>query len=440
MNKTHNAEVQSWVESARTPDTDFPLQNLPFGVFRRKQGGMRPAVGVAIGEMIIDVSHLHKTIPFAGPAAIGAEACADETLNRLLASGSIVWSALRAELFDRYGERGRKNRADLEASLVPMEDAQMLLPMTVGDYTDFYTSIYHATNVGGMFRPDNPLLPNFKHMPIAYHGRASSLIVSGTPVHRPAGQTKADDAPTPSFGPTRLLDYELEVGMVIGPGNSLGSRIGIDAAESHIFGLCLLNDWSARDIQKWEYQPLGPFLAKNFATTISPWLVSLEALEPFRAPAFSRPDGDPSPLPHLTSSRESEHGRIDIILEVFLSTQEMRRRKLPPQPLSKGNFRDMYWTIGQMLTHHTSNGCNMRPGDLLGSGTVSGPTRSERGCLLELTWRGKEPISLPSGETRTFLEDGDEVTLRGSCERAGFRRIGFGECTGVILPGKRGDS
>ncbi|MDH4069336.1 MAG: fumarylacetoacetase [Ignavibacteria bacterium] len=440
MNKTHNPAIQSWVESARSPETDFPLQNLPFGVFRRKGERAQPAVGVALGSMIIDIGRLHRILPFNGIAAKGADACTEGTLNRFLAAGQEVWSALRAELFDRFSEEETTNRPVLEQALVPMTDAEMLLPVSIGDYTDFYTSIFHATNVGSMFRPDNPLLPNFKHIPIAYHGRASSVVVTGTAVRRPSGQTKSDDAPAPSFGPTRLLDYEVEVGMVVGPGNQPGSPISIDATRSNIFGLCLLNDWSARDLQKWEYQPLGPFLAKNFATTISPWLVTLEALEPFRAPAFQRPAGDPDPLPYLSSTGERETGGIDITLEALISSQRMREEKRPGHRVSRGNFKEMYWTVGQMLAHHASNGCHMRPGDLLGSGTVSGPEKDQRGCLLELTWRGKEPITLPTGETRKFLEDGDEVTLRGRCERNGCRRIGFGECSGVILPASGGTS
>jgi fumarylacetoacetase len=308
----------------------------------------------------------------------------------------------------------------------------MLLPAAIGDYTDFYASIYHATNVGSMFRPDNPLLPNYKYVPIGYHGRSSSIVASGTPIRRPQGQWKDATAERPMFGPSRLLDYELEVGFFVGPGNALGEPIGIDDAEPHIFGLCLLNDWSARDIQAWEYQPLGPFLAKNFATSISPWVVTMEALEPFRAPAFKRADSDPEPLPYLSSSRDRDHGGIDITLEVFLTSEQMRASGIEPVRLSRGNFRDLYWTLAQLLTHHTSGGCNLRPGDLLASGTVSGASKDSQGCLLELTRRGAEPIQLPGGELRKFLEDGDEVVFRAYCERGGHRRIGFGDCRGVI--------
>jgi fumarylacetoacetase len=324
----------------------------------------------------------------------------------------------------------------LEKFLVPQSDADLLMPALIGDYTDFYASLHHARNVGGMFRPDNPLLPNYRYVPIGYHGRSSSIVVSGTPVRRPLGQTKRDEDPVPLFGPSRMLDYELEVGFFIGPGNAQGEPIPIDLAQVHVFGLCLLNDWSARDIQKWEYQPLGPFLAKNFASSVSPWVVSLEALEPFRTGAFRREEGDPDPLPYLRSEDDTAQGGLDIVLEVSLSSEKMRRTGTPPALLSKGNFRDMYWTIAQMVTHHASNGCNLRPGDLMGSGTVSGSGPGSQGCLLELARRGAEPVPLAGGETRKFLEDGDEVILRGYCERPGYKRIGFGECRGIVLPAK----
>jgi fumarylacetoacetase len=319
--------------------------------------------------------------------------------------------------------------------LVRQADAEMLLPAVVGDYTDFYSSIFHATNVGGLFRPDIPLLPNYKYIPIAYHGRASSLVPSGTAVRRPCGQTRDGDA-TPSFGPSKALDYELEVGFFVSVGNSLGETIAIGAAEEHVFGVCLVNDWSARDMQAWEYQPLGPFLAKSFATSLSAWVVTTEALAPFRTRAFVRAEGDPAPLPYLLDPSDQEYGGLDLRLEVFLSSARMTEAGMAPACLSRSNFRDMYWTMAQMLTHHASNGCNLRPGDLLASGTVSGPAKDARACLLELTSRGKEPITLPTGEQRRFLEDGDEVILRGFCERDGFRRIGLGNCGGVLLPAK----
>jgi fumarylacetoacetase len=314
-----------------------------------------------------------------------------------------------------------------------MSEAELLLPATIGDYTDFYASIFHATNVGKLFRPDNPLLPNYKYIPIAYHGRASSIIPSGTAIQRPSGQCKAADAPVPTFAPSRSLDYELEVGAFVGSGNALGQPIAIHAAEEHIFGLCLVNDWSARDLQAWEYQPLGPFLAKSFATTISPWVVTLEALAPFRCPEFARSTDDPLPLPYLSSTQNSQQGGIDLTVEVWLRSPQMQAAGMEPMRLSQAAFQQMYWTIAQMLTHHTSNGCNLRPGDLLASGTVSGPAPGSQGCLLEITQRGAHPIELPTGETRSFLLDGDEVMLHGYCQRPDRIRIGFGECRGTVL-------
>jgi fumarylacetoacetase len=316
----------------------------------------------------------------------------------------------------------------------------MLAPAAIGDYTDFYASVFHATNVGTMFRPDEPLLPNYKHIPIGYHGRASSVVTSGTRVRRPVGQVMPDGMTEPRFGPSRRLDYELEVGVFIGPGNALGEAIPIDQAEGHLFGVCLLNDWSARDIQAWEYQPLGPFLAKSFATSISPWVVTLDALEPFRVPAFARPDGDPRPLSYLDADAVRTRGGFDLRLQVAISTPRMRARGEPPHVVSRSTLRHLYWTLAQLVTHHASNGCNLRPGDLLGTGTVSGPTRESRGCLLELTWRGTEPLLLPGGETRRFLEDGDEVMFHGWCERDGFVRIGLGECVGRIVPARDADT
>jgi fumarylacetoacetase len=329
------------------------------------------------------------------------------------------------------GARARAASSDL---LVAMSDVEMIVPAAIGDYTDFYASVHHATNVGSMFRPDNPLLPNYKHVPIGYHGRASSIGVSGEAVRRPRGQTKADGATAPSFGPTRALDYELEVGAFVGRGNVLGQPIPLAEAEERVFGLCLVNDWSARDIQAWEYQPLGPFLAKSFATTMSPWIITLDALEPFRAPAFARAPDDPTPLPYLRSEANESAGGIDIRLEVWMRSERMRREDAPPARLTTVRFTEMYWTLAQLVTHHASNGCNLRPGDLIASGTVSGSTKDSRGCLLELTWRGSDPLTLPTGEQRRFLEDGDEVILRGHCARDGFARIGFGECRGIIAP------
>jgi len=436
---THNPDAVSWVASAADPETDFPLQNLPFGVFARRGSGEAPRVGVAIGELILDVSACTAAGLIAGEAEGPARACARPSLNALMARGRRDWAALRHAVFglldaDAPGVEDVQDR--VAACLVPQADADLFLPADVGDYTDFYASVHHAVNVGRMMRPDNPLLPNYKHVPIGYHGRASSLIVSGTPVRRPWGQTKPDGADAPAFGPTRRLDYEVEVGVFVGPGNLLGEPIGIDVIGDHLFGLCLVNDWSARDVQAWEYQPLGPFLAKSFATTISPWVVTLDALEPYRVAPGARPAGDPAPLPYLVGDADCRHGGFDASLEVWISSAQMRAAGLPPHRLSTSRLQDLYWTIGQMATHHASNGCNLRPGDLIASGTVSGPAEDARGCLLELTWRGSEPVTLPGGEARRFLEDGDEVILRGSCRRPGAARIGFGDCRGMVLPAR----
>jgi fumarylacetoacetase len=325
-------------------------------------------------------------------------------------------------------------RALASKNLISASDVYFVVPTEIGDYTDFYCSIYHATNVGSMFRPDNPLLPNYKYVPIGYHGRASSIVISGTDIRRPKGQNRSDAEKPPVFIPCKNLDYEMEVGFFVGQGNELGSSIPIGEAEKHIFGLCLVNDWSARDIQAWEYQPLGPFLAKNFATTVSPFVVTMEALAPFRTPAFEREAGDPQPLEYLSDEQNEKFGGIDINLEVYIQTQKMRDENIEPHMLSRSNMKDLYWTIGQMLTHHASNGCNLQTGDLMATGTVSGKSKQERGCMLELTWRGTEPVELPNGEQRRFLEDGDEIIMKGYCEREGFRRIGFGECRGRILP------
>jgi fumarylacetoacetase len=414
LDETHNPSLTSWVESANDPATDFPIQNLPFGVFRRAQSEEVPRVGVAIGDQIFDLA--------------AADLIRADSLNDLMSLGNAAAGELRREISKRL----RRDAEPTPALLVPMNVAEMFLPAHVGDYTDFYASIAHATNVGTMFRPDNPLLPNYKWVPIGYHGRASSIVVSGTPIVRPRGQTRDGSEGMPSFGPTKRLDYELEIGAFVAEGNAMGEPITIDHAEEHLFGLCLVNDWSARDVQTWEYQPLGPFLAKSFATTISPWVVTRDALEPFRIPAFARADGDPAPLAYLLSENDRTAGGFDITLEVRLSSAAMRERGLEPMVVSRGKFAHMYWTIAQMLTHHASNGCNLRPGDLLASGTVSGPEKESRGCLLERTWRGTEPLSLPTGETRAFLQDDDEVTITGHCAATGARRIGFGSCVGRV--------
>lgn len=433
VNETHDQKRKSWVESANEPGCDFPIQNLPFGLFTCPELDELPAVGVAIGDQILDLSAVAETLWADDFDDQIADACSYESFDLLLMLGPEGWSELRRRLSDLLNaDNDDADRSMLAGCLVPMSEAAMLLPVEIGDYTDFYASVFHATSVGSMFRPDNPLLPNYKYVPIAYHGRASSVIVSGTPVIRPQGQIKSPDADVPQFAPSRLLDYEVEVGFIVGDGNTLGEPVSLSEAENHIFGLCLVNDWSARDIQSWEYQPLGPFLAKSFATTISPWLVTMEALAPFRVPAFKRPEGDPPPLPYLASPDNQEWGGVALQMELLLATQQMREQRLAPVALTQHNARDLYWTFAQMLTHHTSNGCNLRAGDLIASGTVSGPEKNQRGCLLELTWRGAEPITLPNGETRSFLADGDEVIIRGWCERADFARIGFGECRGIV--------
>lgn len=430
LDRTHDPALRSWVQSANVTGAEFPIQNLPFGVFRRRASQALPSVGIAIGDQVLDVAALAGQGFVAGDARSAARACEDESLNALMAMGPDAARALRHAVSDllRVGGVGEASAHEL---LVPMDDVDLLLPAHVGDYTDFYASVHHATNVGSMFRPDNPLLPNYKYVPIGYHGRSSSLVASGTEIRRPYGQTRDDPQRPPSLGPSRRLDYELEVGMFIGAGNALGQPVPIAEAEHHVFGLCLVNDWSARDVQAWEYQPLGPFLAKNFATTLSPWVVTLDALAPFRVPAPERPAGDPAPLPYLSGPPEA--AGFAIALEVQLTTPAMRARGDAPFVVSRGAFTDMYWTVAQLVAHHTSNGCNLQPGDLLASGTVSGATPESRGCLLERTWRGTAPLVLPGGETRTFLEDGDEVTMRGHCETPGAVLIGFGECRGRIV-------
>jgi fumarylacetoacetase len=412
VNRTHDPKLTSWVESANDPATDFPVQNLPFGVFRRKKSGEAPRGGVAIGDQILDLAALGlKTGP---------------NLNRLAAAGKKNWSAIRRVLSNGLSDPAGKKK--LGRFLLPMKQAELLLPVEIGDYSDFFTGIHHATNTGRMFRPDSPLLPNYHWVPIGYHGRASSIVVSGTPVVRPSGQRKAPEFPEPVFGPSRRLDFELEVGFVIGPGNALGKPIPVSRALDHVFGMVLFNDWSARDMQAWEYQPLGPFLAKSFASTMSPWIVTMEALEPFRCPAYARSGEQPAPLPYLSDDEDRKSGNLDIQLEALLRTSRMSRAQL----ISRSNFRHAFWTPAQVVAHQASNGCNLRPGDLLASGTISGPTRDALGSMLELSDGGKRPLTLPSGETRSFLEDGDEVVLRARCSRAGRVPIGFGEAAGTI--------
>ena len=442
LNETHDPTLRSWLASANAPGSDFPVQNLPFAVFRRKSGSPGPTAspsdswrgGVAIGDAVVDLAALTKASLFTGLAGEAAEAGAQDKLNALMALGPKAWGALRLAL-SRALREGAAQEALLRACLVPQSEVEYDVPARIGDYTDFYTSIHHATNIGRQFRPDQPLLPNYKWVPIGYHGRSSSIVVSGQGFHRPLGQTFPPGSSAPAFGPCKRLDIELEMGVFIGPGNTLGTAVEMNEAEDHVFGLCLLNDWSARDIQGWEYQPLGPFLAKNFASTVSPWVVTLEALAPYRA-AFRRPEGDPQPLPYLDSEANRSQGALDIQLEVLLQTPRMREAGRAGARICLTSYRHAYWTLAQLVAHHTVNGCNLQPGDLLGTGTLSGPLPDEAAALIELTEGGKKPIELPGGETRSWLEDGDTVTLQGWCERPGAARIGFGQCAGTVLPAR----
>ena len=430
LNETHDPNVRSWLSGANAAGSAFPLQNLPFAIFRRGRAHDPFRGGVAIGDQIIDLRALAEAQTFTGSAAEAVRAGAEASLNSLMQLGPAVWRALRSALFHAM-KQGSGLEPSLRACLVPQSEAIYSLPAHIGDYTDFYISIHHATAIGRLFRPDNPLLPNYKWIPIGYHGRSSSIGVSGQSFPRPSGQRSGADGPT--VGPSARLDYELELGIFIGTGNALGTAIPMADAENHIFGLCLLNDWSARDLQGWEYQPLGPFLAKNFATTISPWVVTLEALAPFRLP-FTRPETDPQPLPYLDSAQNRAGGAIDIQLEALIQTSAMLERGEPPHSLSKTSFRHAYWTIAQLVAHHTVNGCNLRPGDLLGSGTQSGPSPAEGGSLVELSKGGTAALSIGGHERRTFLEDGDTVIFRGCCAREGAVSIGFGELSGRVLP------
>jgi fumarylacetoacetase len=442
INETHDPNLKSWVESANDPNTDFPIQNLPFCLYKPPGNASQPPrrfVGVRIGDKVLnldsallaglfkdwipeDPDHGYIHISYVGTLALLFRFSPEER------------ASIRRGLVEMLRENTAAEKSVVAEHLLAFEDLQYALPTEIRDYTDFYCSIFHATNVGSMFRPDAPLLPNYKYVPIGYHGRASSIVISGTDIRRPHGQNRSDAEKSPVFIPCKNLDYEMEVGFFVGQGNELGTSVLIGDAEKHIFGLCLVNDWSARDIQAWEYQPLGPFLAKNFATTVSPFVVTMEALAPFRTNAFERDADDPQPLEYLSDEQNRKFGGIDINLEVFIQTQKMRDENIAPHMLSRSNMKDLYWTIGQMLTHHASNGCNLQTGDLMATGTVSGQSKQERGCMLELTWRGTEPVELPNGEQRRFLEDGDEIIMKGYCERKGFRRIGFGECRGRILP------
>ena len=427
---------RSWLDSANG-HPDFPLQNLPLGVF--SSPGREPRGGVAIGEHILDLKAALAADLFEGEARHAAEAASGASLNAFFALGAGPRRVLREQLQALLAE-GSPQQArmqELGASLLPAQaNCQLHLPAQVGDYTDFYVGIHHANNVGRLFRPDNPLLPNYKHVPIGYHGRASTVVASGAAVRRPNGQTLAPGAEAPGFGPSKRLDYELELGIWIGPGNEMGEAIGIGQTEQHVAGYCLLNDWSARDVQAWEYQPLGPFLAKNFATSVSPWVVTAEALAPFRKAQPARPEGDPQPLPYLLDEHDQAQGAFDIQLEVLLQTAAMREQGIEPLRLALSNTQNMYWTVAQMVAHHSVGGCKLQAGDLFGSGTLSGPAPEAFGSLLESTFGGKQPLQLPGGEQRTFLQDGDEVIFRAWCEREGYPRIGFGECRGVILPAR----
>jgi fumarylacetoacetase len=428
-NTTHDPSLKSWVASANDGTTDFPIQNLPYGRFRRAGVDEPWRIGVASGDQVLDLNLAYRQAPWADEVRPLLEPLAAGDLNAFMALGAPAWHQVRAALSAALAD-GSDQAPFLELCLVPQAACELALPCRIGDYTDFYSGIHHATTIGRLFRPDNPLLPNYKWVPIGYHGRVSSIGLGGT-VRRPQGQTKAPTAEAPSFGPCQKLDYELEVGAFVGRANPLGEPVAMDQAEDALFGLVLLNDWSARDIQAWEYQPLGPFLSKSFASSISPWIVTMEALAPYRCP-FTRPAGDPQPLPYLDGAFNREAGAIDMTLEVWLQTAAMRAAGTPAVRLSQSNLTDAYWTWAQMLVHHASNGCNLQPGDLLGSGTISGPKEGTYASLMELSANGKTPIPLPGGETRTFLQDGDTVTLRAYCQQPGAPRIGLGEVSGTI--------
>lgn len=437
INETHDAALTSWVESAQAAGSDFPIQNLPFGVFRRRGSQEHWRGGVAIGDQILDLAAVlgSQGSDAFGTASAALQAASLETLNDFMALGPTAWSALRLAL-SRVLRTGSPHQAALAPCLVPQVEAEYRVPAHIGDYTDFYTSIHHATHIGSLFRPDNPLMPNYKWIPIGYHGRSSSVIVSGHDFKRPVGQVKPAGADAPVVRASQRMDIELELGVFMGAGNALGEPIPMSGAEEHVFGFVLLNDWSARDIQPWEYQPLGPFLAKNFATTISPWIVTTEALAPYRTAPPERPAGDPAPLAYLDSPANRERGAIDMQLEILLQTPKMKQAGTAPARICLTNYQYAYWTFEQLVAHHTVNGCNLRPGDLMGTGTLSGPNPDQAAALIEITHGGKNPIQLPNGEKRTFLGDGDTVTLRGWCDKAGAVRIGLGECRGTVLPAR----
>jgi len=436
VDETHDPDLQSWVASAND-HPDFPIQNLPLGIFEpfaradRGSGGSRG--GIRIGDEILDLQALSRTGLLTGAAQVAAKAAAAASLNGLFELGPGPRRELRQQLSAAL-TRGAQHQDTLEALLHPVGEVSLSLPAAVGDYTDFYAGIHHATTVGGMFRPTNPLLPNYKWVPIAYHGRASTVQPSGRPFRRPNGQVKTPGDPAPTYRPSDQLDFELELGIWIGPESPAGQPIPITRAAEHVAGYCLLNDWSTRDVQSWEYQPLGPFLSKNFATSVSTWVITPEAFAPYRIPLFARPAGDPDPLPYLRDEHDQRSGGLDLDLEVLITTQGMRDRCVPAQRLSISSTKHMYWSVAQMIAHHTSGGCNLRPGDLMGSGTISAPHRDGCGSMLELTHGGSEPVTLPTGETRTFLLDGDEIILRARAARPGAAPVGFGECRAVVLP------
>ena len=437
-NPTHSAFAKSWVTSANAEGCDFPIQNLPFAVFRRAGSGEAFRGGVAIGDQVIDLAQVALTDCLDGLAQAAAQACTQPALNDFFAMGPKAWKALRHGLFELLEKAFYGAKVDaLRDCLIPQEDVEFTVPARIGDYTDFYTSLDHARNIGVMMRPDEPITSNFKWLPIAYHGRVSSIGVSGQSFRRPMGQSMPPGATAPVVGPCTRLDYELELGIYIGQGNAHGEAIALKDADQHVFGLCLLNDWSARDIQFWEMAPLGPFLGKNFCTTISPWIVTMEALEPYRQ-AWTRPEVDPQPLAYLESAGNRASGAIDISLEVLLESDKLRAEGTAPARLSGTSFKHQYWSIAQMVTHHTMGGCNLKSGDLLGSGTISGPGEGQAGAMIELAYGGSKPVSLGNGETRGFLHDGDAVILRGWCEKPGYARIGFGQSKATILPAMSG--
>jgi len=424
---THDPVALSWVESANG-HPNFPVQNLPLGIFAPP--GEEPRSGVAIGDEILDLAAIADLLE--GESRKMAQLAGQSVLNDLLDAGNEALRGLRHGLFTLLTDSSKA--AQVRPALFRATECTLHLPVKINDYTDFYTGIHHALNVGKQFRPDNPLLPNYKYVPIGYHGRSSSIRLSGVDVVRPNGQTKAPDADAPSFGPCKRLDYELEMAIWVGRGNDLGKPVPISQASEHIAGVSILNDWSARDIQAWEYQPLGPFLAKNFHSTISPWIVTMDALAPYRSAQPARPEGDPAPLPYLTDETDQQEGALDVTLEVYLRTAKMRKAGETPHRLSSGSMTTMYWTIAQLVAHHSSNGCNLSPGDLMGTGTLSGADDGSKGSLLELSNGGKQPVSLPNGEIRSFLEDGDELTINAFAQAPGFARIGFGECRATIAP------